>query len=385
MKFNRNWRARAAGRVCALAWVIAVNGLAGSLSAQTQSQYDHGNPTDAEQLILEWVNRGRANPVAEAVRFGLSLNQGLPAGTISTLPKQPLVFNQNLQTAALGHSTWMLSSGVFAHMDAQGKYEIDRVEDASYPLDNALVGENLAHYASSVPGQNNLQSALEESYRGLMNSPWHRENMLYWEFREAGQDVKYSLSGAAINLYVTQNFATTDAAPLQGGFITGVVYDDRNGDGQYSYGEGVGGVTVTPSAGSFYAVTSDSGGYAIPAADITGAIVVQFDGQGFAGQQVSVSVESLTNVKVDQTVPELGAPFVRGCTLSVDADGVVTVEFEAGGRPASEYLLQASLDVSHWGDDRTATLTPLENGRYRFTSNAYIGDPACYFRVVAIE
>lgn len=48
-----------------------------------QSSFDHGNPSDYEQLMLELINRARAAPGAEAARLGIDLNQGLDPGTIS--------------------------------------------------------------------------------------------------------------------------------------------------------------------------------------------------------------------------------------------------------------------------------------------------------------
>jgi hypothetical protein len=62
------------------------------------------NLADEEQLILELINRARANPEAEASRLGISLNASLPAGTITAAPKQPLAPNQQLQNASVGHS-----------------------------------------------------------------------------------------------------------------------------------------------------------------------------------------------------------------------------------------------------------------------------------------
>ena len=49
--------------------------------------------TAREQLILEMINRARMDPEGEAARYGISLNQGLTAGTISSAPKQVLAFN----------------------------------------------------------------------------------------------------------------------------------------------------------------------------------------------------------------------------------------------------------------------------------------------------
>jgi hypothetical protein len=52
------------------------------------------NLTPEEQLMLELINRARANPVAEASRDGIDLNEGLAPGTISAAAKQPLAPTQ---------------------------------------------------------------------------------------------------------------------------------------------------------------------------------------------------------------------------------------------------------------------------------------------------
>jgi hypothetical protein len=47
-------------------------------------------------------------------------------------------------------------------------------------------------------------------------------------------------------------------------FIVGTVWEDTNSNDQYDPGEGLADVTVMPDKGAFYAVTGNSGGYAIP-------------------------------------------------------------------------------------------------------------------------
>jgi hypothetical protein len=64
------------------------------------------------------------------------------------------------------------------------------------------------------------------------------------QFLTAGDDLPYGPAGTV--------------------FITGVVYQDNNGNGIYDPGEGVGGATVRIAGESYYAVSSASGGYAIP-------------------------------------------------------------------------------------------------------------------------
>ena len=91
-------------------------------------------PTDVEQYLVELINRARANPAAEAARFGIDLNEGLPAGTISTAPKPPLAVNPFLTDAARGHSQWMLDHDVFSHTGAGGSTPTQRMQAAGYVL-----------------------------------------------------------------------------------------------------------------------------------------------------------------------------------------------------------------------------------------------------------
>src|SRR5271163_4145505 len=72
-------------------------------------------PTADEQYQLELINRARANPAAEAARFGIDLNEGLAAGTISSSPLPPLAFNPDLVQAAQDYTTALL--GAYNYFD----------------------------------------------------------------------------------------------------------------------------------------------------------------------------------------------------------------------------------------------------------------------------
>ncbi|MGL4487910.1 MAG: hypothetical protein ACRCU5_00505, partial [Rhizobiaceae bacterium] len=86
-------------------------------------------PLDShEQYLLELINRARLDPSAELARYNAAvasgifddspmtgLNDGLAPGTISTAAIQPLAVNENLNTAATGHSLHMLTVDQFNH------------------------------------------------------------------------------------------------------------------------------------------------------------------------------------------------------------------------------------------------------------------------------
>ena len=73
-------------------------------------------------------------------------------------------------------------------------------------------------------------------------------------------------------------------------FITGVVYQDKNANARYDIGEGIAGATVMPDKGNWYAVSSASGGFAIPAQANSGFYKLSITTGRLAGQNAEVTV-----------------------------------------------------------------------------------------------
>ncbi len=224
-----------------------------------QRIYSHGSPSNYEQLMLELVNRARAKPEGEATRLAVGLNSGLALGTISAARKQPLAFNRRLILAARDHSRWMLETGVFDHTGANGSSPSDRAAARGYLLGG--VAENIESGSSSAVM--NKKSGTTTAHAGLFKSPGHRRNLMDPSHSVAGLGVLFGRSGVWFARRVTQNFGSGTTAE-SGAFIVGVAFDDKNGNKFYDPGEGLRGVEVRPSKGAFYAVTSSSGGFAIP-------------------------------------------------------------------------------------------------------------------------
>ena len=65
--------------------------------------YDSGDPTPAEQLVLEYVNRARADPDAEGQRLGIDIHEGLTDSSLVG-PRPPLAMNKDLLAIAQAHS-----------------------------------------------------------------------------------------------------------------------------------------------------------------------------------------------------------------------------------------------------------------------------------------
>lgn len=85
-------------------------------------------------------------------------------------------------------------------------------------------------------------------------------------------------------------------------FITGVLYQDKNKNGQYDIGEGLGGASILPDKGDWYAVASASGGFAFPVAANSGTYTLTVSGGALQGQTLTVNVAG-ESVKADWVLP----------------------------------------------------------------------------------
>lgn len=251
--------------------------------------------SDHEQYQLELINRARLDPAGEAQRLGQGLNDGLSPGRISADPKQPLAFAETLIDAARGHSLWMLDNDIFSHNGQGGSSPGDRMRAAGYEFTGSWTwGENIAYRGTT--GGLPVTAFVESTYEGLFESPGHRTNLLGDAFQEVGLGIRTGTFERFNAVMVTQNFARSG----QKSFVTGVAYDDADGDDFYSPGEGRSGLRVTLDAVGRAPISTDTsaaGGYQQQVQ--AGTYDVTFSGAGLA-LPLSLSVEIADeNVKLD--------------------------------------------------------------------------------------
>ena len=262
-------------------------------------RYDSGNPTPDEQLVLEYVNRARANPIAEGQRLGIDIHEGLQDPSFVG-PRPPLAMNKLLLSIAEAHSKDMYNGNYFSHTDPNGTTAFNRITNVGY--DYVRAGENMAASTGSTAAELEDFMMVDSGTSGRL----HRVNLLdllnaypcsatpcvYYE-------VGIGYYAGATSNSIGSDFITEDfgAAPSAGPFLLGVVYNDVNHNNFYDIGEGVGGVTITPSSGGYYAVSSSSGGYAIPIGT-SGTITVTASGPGFGPITKTLTLTGV-NVKLD--------------------------------------------------------------------------------------
>ena len=251
--------------------------------------------------MLEYVNRARADPIAEGQRLGIDIHEGLSSPNYIG-PRPPLAMNKILLRIAEAHTRDMYNLNYFSHDDPNGTTPFDRIAHAGYNY--VMAGENMA------AGVDLTAAELEDFMMVDSGTPGrpHRVNLLdllnpypcgsppcvYTEIG-VGYYGTGPTNGDGLNSLITEDFGTTSAGP----FLLGVIYNDMNRNKFYDTGEGIGGVTITTSNGGYYAVSSASGGYVIPISS-SGTITVTASGPGFGPITKTVTLAG-SNVKLDFT------------------------------------------------------------------------------------
>ncbi len=312
------------------------------------------------QLMIELVNRARANPNAEASRLNIDLNDKLPVATISNTPKQPLAPNTALITAADLHSKDMLARNYFDHKSKNGDQPWDRSEDAGY---SRLVSENIALRTASPNASNDVAS----SHSQLFYSAGHRKNLLDDTMSEVGIGIelgiyRYDSGLKSQSMMTTQMFGNASSSPV----LTGVVYSDAIvKDDFYTIGEGRANVriaatdltsnqvyeTSTNSAGS-YVLRLTSGTYRV--------VATQADGTTSDLGNVSIDTQ---NVKRDALTDSFSTP--QPDTLTpVDSD-IRAYDCNSDGRITPRDALMVIHHINSQNPDFVPSFDVSRDGRIR--------------------
>jgi uncharacterized protein YkwD len=245
-------------------------------------------PTAAEQLFLEQLNDARANPAAYGASIGVDLSY--------IAPSQPLAWSPELVQAAQLHSLDMNNQQYFGHTSPNGQDPGARMTAAGFVWDTW--GESIA------AGQTSTADALSALIidAGIPDLG-HRNHLLANGFpnnlqMQVGIGVVQNGSGPYANYYTIDTARSTDHRA----FLTGVVFNDANGNGKYDIGEGLGNVTVTV-VGAGSTTTFGSGGYSIQLNPGTYTVIVS--GGTLAAPESQTFTIGTQNVRLNFTPPSV--------------------------------------------------------------------------------
>lgn len=296
-------------------------------SALTEWTYhktgDNLHPDGNEQQMLWLMNRARSDPAQEGAWLATENDPDIAAARsfwhvdttvlqneFAAIPaKPPAAFDVRLYNAAKAHSDYLIS------IDAQNHTgQFDRIDAAGFVYTSAA-GIVYSYSENAVYGHAGFNIDWGPGTDGTQDPPGHRNAIMSvsGNYTNVGYAV-VAVSDPAKQVgpqVITGNlcYANTGFANHYNRFLVGTVWIDSNSNGQYDPGEGIGGVRVEPDPGDFFAVTANSGGYAIPIT-AAGDYVVTFSGSIItipANRTVTVAADSLLlDLKYigDSTVPE---------------------------------------------------------------------------------
>lgn len=325
-------------------------------------------PTAEEQLQLELINRARRDPRGELDR--LVVDRDMATGVTPEITSALMAFEVDLDRVAqdlmarsavaplawnpaLGESAWrqttlMVDFDTQSHMLPGEPGLGDRLTQAGYAGWTAAA-ENIFGFAVD-PLFVHAAYVIDWGFGpgGVQSPAGHRNAILNPIYTEIGighvtvPEGSRSL-GPAVN---TQHVATRPGEAI----LTGVVFDDLDGDAFYDIGEGLGGATVTAvgSAGTFTVETWASGGYSLALPD--GTYDVTIAGGGLPGSLVAVVVIDGENEKLDAIAGDTAGP---GITL-IGANGPDTV-IGSGGDDFLEDRFGNTIADGGAGDDEIVT------------------------------
>ena len=301
-------------------------------------------PSADEQQMLELINRLRTRPAQE---LPLILNSKDPdvqtalsffkvdaselAKQWATLkPVAPLAWNDALARAALAHSQKMAATAQQSHQLPGETTLLGRVTAAGYQ-NASFVGENVFAFMSSVfQGHAGFAIDWGNGPHGLQSPAGHRDNLMAGIFDEIGISIIDAPAGKSVGpMLVTQDFGSRRG---QNPFVLGAIYDDRNKDGTYEPGEGIGNVTVVASgkAGTFVTTSRSAGGYQMQLPAGTYSLVASGDSLKGLASIGSVTIAA-DNVKRDflksSFKADLAAPVAKIAAVAPTKPGEYTQTF----------------------------------------------------------
>jgi len=314
---------------------------------------DLQHPNGEEQELLWLVNRARQDPAAEGIWLATETHAAVSSGRsffgvdlvklqtefAALDAKPPAAFDARLYAAARAHSDDLMARDAQDHNN-----QFDRIDTAGFNYTSAR-GNVFSFASSSLNGHAAFNIDWGNTADGMQSGRGHRKAIM-------SIDGDYTNTGMASVVdndpttrvgerVITQNFATANANGIDhfNRFIVGTVWEDRNDNGRYDAGEGYAGTRIVPDNGTYHAVTSAGGGYAIP-------------------------VESPGNYQVTFSGSGISPAVTRSVTIAADS---VLLDYEVGTQSSQGYVDLSGTIKTADGADICAMV--LASGKFMFSCN----------------
>ncbi len=354
---------------------------------------DGTRPNGTEQAMLWLMNRARSHPSAEGI-FLSDTGDVVVESSVSAFdvdleimrtefeaisPRPPAAFDRRLHAGSVAHALDLIKRDA---QDHNGQF--DRATEAGFQFNGAAA--SVFSYA-----RNPLHA------HAAFNIDWGPDGgagdgMQVGRGHRVGLMDKNSIPLSNVGIAVvpdpdTNNAvgpmvvsivyarARADAPNHFNKFIVGTVWVDLNGNRLYDENEGLGAVTVVPDRGTWFAITGEAGGYAIPVSE-DGVYELTFTGGELESpvfRQVTVAGESVLLAWDPADAYGTLAPETPLLSFSPVATGLrgswQALPGDVDQLESSSNLLDWSLDerpIKTEGGVRSFLLQPNEIGDGRF-------------------
>ena len=281
---------------------------------------DGSHPDTTEQQLMWLMNRARSNPTVERQWLATETDPDVAGGRsyfqvdltalqnefAALASKPPAAFDIRLYEAAHTHSLDLIARDAQDHKD-----QFVQIDNAGFHY-TAVRGSVFSYAKSGL----NAHAAFNIDWggsdgTGMQTGRGHRMAIMSVDDDYANVGIA-AVADSDTNtdvgpLVITGNYCKADTGYSDhfNVFLVGTVWRDDNSNNRYDPGEGMADITVTPDGGSYYAVTGNSGGYALPIND--GSYTVTLHGTALPQDEtrnITVTGKSvLLDLKVDNTAP----------------------------------------------------------------------------------
>lgn len=304
------------------------------------------HPDGNEQQLMWFMNRARTNPSQEGAWLAATGDPDVEDAIdhwevdLTVLQnefdnydaKPPAAFDVRLYNAARDHSEALIErdsqdhDGQFALIDDYSFHFYQaRAIVFSYTL-HPLYGHAAFNIDWGYDGGDGTGMQPNRGHRmAIMSVDGDYTNVGYAVVPESNPTTSVG------PLVTTGDFcrANTSYAYHYNRFLVGTVWQDANDNDQYDPGEGMGGITVMPDSGTYFAITADSGGYAVPIVS-AGTYEITFSGNGIAAAISRTAVVGSESVLLDLRYSGSSADEPRAITDP--ASGITTTSASLNGR-----------------------------------------------------
>jgi len=265
---------------------------------------DNQHPNGIEQQMVWLANRARANPSQEGIWLATTDDNRIASPRryfdvdIHILqdefngyaPKPPAAFDVRLYRAAKVHCNDLIARDAQDHTD-----QFDRIKNEGFSYSSARgIVFSYADNGVNAHAGFNIDWG-DGTSDGMQVGRGHRKAIMSLDGNYANvgyASVEDSNPSTRVGPYViTGNYCKASSKQEHfNRFIVGTVWEDLNENNMYDPGEGKGDITVMPDSGEYYAITSDSGGYAVPI-KVPGDYQVLFSGNRLTEMSFIVTVQ----------------------------------------------------------------------------------------------